>query len=134
MKINKIRWSSLLTVLFLMGASMSGCGNGIFNTEPFVDAKRDEQGNVILRDTPRMWTDFVEITEMDVASEKSGRRSPGGHASWNAVWLAKIHYLNEGRENASKYITYIIESRRHAGLPELEGYPKEINHENDLVK
>lgn len=38
---NMIRRAQLLVAVILMGVSMSGCGRGILNTEPFVDAKKD---------------------------------------------------------------------------------------------
>jgi hypothetical protein len=105
-----------------MGVSMSGCGRGIVNTEPFVDATTDEHGNVVLRDTPRMWQDWQDEVDRAVSSEVAGRRPGGGIASWGAQWFRVIN-ANNDRENAPKYIAYIIESRRRAGLPELEGYP-----------
>jgi len=108
-------------MVFVMGAIMTGCGRGILNTEPFVDAKKDEQGHVILLDTPRMWNDWREEVERAVASEVGGARPGGGIPSWNSQWLRVIN-ANSDRENPSKYISYIIESRRQAGLPELEGY------------
>lgn len=116
------RWSILLVFVFLVGCNMSGCSRGIFNTEPFVDAKKDEHGKVILLDTPRMWQYWREDTDRDVARELAGARPGGGIPSWNVFWLRVIS-TNNDRENAPKYIAYIIETRRQAGLPELEGYP-----------
>lgn len=113
----------LLTTVLLMGVCMSGCGRGIFNTEPFVDAKKDEHGKVVLRDTPRMWADFIENVNREVARERAGDFAQG-RIPWNEFWLRRIQYMQGGtQENAPKYIAYIIESRRRAGLPELEGYP-----------
>lgn len=119
---NMIRRAQLLVAVILMGVSMSGCGRGILNTEPFVDAKKDEHGNVVLRDTPRMWQDWCDEVDRAVSNEVAGRRPGGGITSWNVQWLRVIS-ANSDRENAPKYIAYIIESRRRAGLPELEGYP-----------
>lgn len=119
---NEWRWMKVLVIALLVGYSMSGCGRGIFNTEPFVDATKDGQGNVVLRDTPRMWQDWRDEVDRAVANEVAGRRPGGGISSWNFQWLRVIG-ANGGRENAGKYVAYIIESRRRAGLPELEGYP-----------
>lgn len=117
------RWMQLLTVVLLTGCSMSGCGRGIFNTESFVDAKKGEQGNVVLRDTPRMWADFRENVDREVAKERNGDPAQG-RISWNEFWSRRLGHMESGaQENAAKYIAYIIESRRLAGLPELEGYP-----------
>jgi hypothetical protein len=98
---------------------LTGC-TSIFNTEPFVDATRDAQGNVILRDTPRMWRDWQEVIDMYVADERVGKAPPRGKNSWNDHWASMIS-SNLTRENANKYIDYIVESRRKAGLPDLEG-------------
>jgi len=117
-----VRWAQLLAMALLMGVSMSGCSRGIFNTEPFVDARKDGQGRSVLLDTPRMWQYWREDVDSAVAKEVVGKRPGGGIPSWNANWLRAIK-ANENRENAPKYIAYIIESRRRAGLPELEGYP-----------
>ncbi|MFT4179375.1 MAG: hypothetical protein QM612_07920 [Thermomonas sp.] len=115
-----MRWSTLLLLTLLVGCNMSGCGRGIFNKEPFVDAKKDAQGRSILLDTPRMWAEFTETVDMRVASEMRGGKPPGVR-TWNEHWVDQIKTLDDGgQENALKYISYIIESRRRAGLPELE--------------
>lgn len=95
----------------------------IFNTEPFVDAKKDANGNVVLLDTPRMWADFVDLTDKQTSSERAGKRPPGV-SDWNKHWIMRIREMEGGsRENAPRYIAYIVEQRRKAGLPELVGYP-----------
>lgn len=114
---SNVLWVMCLTIL--VGCGMSN-GGSIFNKEPFVDAKKDAQGNVVLLDTPRMWRDWQADVDRAVANEVAGSRPGGGIASWNAQWLRVID-ANNGRENAPKYIAYIIDSRRKAGLPELEG-------------
>lgn len=120
---SRVHWAQQLVAVLLMGVSMSGCGRGVFNPEPFVDAKRDDRGNVVLRDTPRMWADFRENVDWQVARESAGDFAPG-RVSWDEHWVVRLRNLGSGStENAPKYIAYIIESRRRAGLPELEGYP-----------
>ena len=49
------RWvrAMAMTVVLLMVYSMSGCGRGIFNTEPFTDTTQDTQGRSIAADTTR---------------------------------------------------------------------------------
>lgn len=115
---NKREILTAIVLAILVGCGMSN-GGSIFNKEPFVDAKTDEKGNVILLDTPRMWRDWREVVDMRVANELAKKRPPGGVVSWNAHWLGMID-SNQNRENASKYIAYIIEARRKAGLLELE--------------
>lgn len=119
---NGLRWMQALAMVLLMGCSMSGCGRGIFNTEPFTDMTRDAQGRSIAADTPRNWEFFRELVDPQISSEVQGQRPPG-FPTWNEKWLRQLRHIESGRENAPKYIAYIIESRRRAGLPELEGYP-----------
>lgn len=119
---NGIRWAQLLVVVILMGASMAGCGRGIFNTEPFVDAQKDAQGNTILLDTNRNWQDWREAIDPQIRAEISGRSAPG-FPTWNEKWVRQLQAIEKTQENAPKYIAYIIDARRRAGLPELEGYP-----------
>lgn len=107
---------------------MSGCGQGLVNTDPFVDAKKDEHGNVTLLDTPRNWRDWREAVDPQIRAETLGRNPPG-FATWNEKWVQQLHALNSGQENAPKYIAYILEARRRAGLPELEGFPPQPTSE-----
>jgi len=112
----------VIPLLFMMGCNMSGFG--LFNTDPMVDTQKDEEGNLMLRDTPKNWDFFKQTTDMRIENEKTGKEAPGG-LSWNEHWLRRIKVNEESQENPEKYITYIIESRRKAGLPELEGYSSE---------
>lgn len=117
-----LRCVQVFTMVLLMACSMSGCGRGIFNTEPFTDTTRDAQGRSIAADTPRNWEFFRELVDPQISSEAQGKRPPG-FPTWNEKWVRQLRHIESGRENATKYIAYIIESRRRAGLPELEGYP-----------
>lgn len=117
-----LKLPSMLLLTLLIGCNMSGCG--MAGTEPFVDAEKDEQGNLRLLDTRRMWQDWTENVDFRVSNEIAGRRPPGGKSTWNDFWLRLIDENREARENAQKYINYIIEKRQEAGLPPLEGYPE----------
>lgn len=109
-----------ILLIIMCIAYLAGCETSIFNTEPFVETRRDEQGNVIIKDTPRMWEDFKQIMQMHIESERLGQRAPGVD-KWNKFWLLRIKFLKDGnQENPQKYIDYIIEARRAASLPELE--------------
>jgi hypothetical protein len=85
------------------------------------DFTRDAQGNKIIADTPRMWRDFTEGVDRSIANEVAGINRNGGR-TWNEAWLSTIRYNQTGREHPQKYIDYIIERRRKAGLPELVDY------------
>jgi len=119
---SSVRWVQLLGMVVLMEVSMSGCGRGIFNTEQMTDRAQDAQGRSIALDTPRNWQFFREAVDPDIVAESEGESAPG-FSTWNEKWVRQLRHLKSGRENAPKYIVYIIESRRRAGLPELEGYP-----------
>ena len=117
-----MRWSTLLLLALLMGCNMSGCGRGIFNTEPFVDTTTDVQGQRVAADTPRNWQEWRWDIDPQIAAEAAGKRPPG-FPTWNEKWVRQIRAIEKTQENAPKYIAHLIEARRHANLPELEGYP-----------
>ena len=98
---------------------MSGCSYGIFNTEPYVDSHRDEKGNVVLEDTPRMWHGYIDSVEHRIAREVEGEAPEAGIKTWNDYWLWRIEIFPQTHENRDKYINYIIDRRRQEGLPEL---------------
>lgn len=109
--------SPLLLFSALLGCNISGCG--MVNTEPFVDVEKDEQGNVRLQDTPRMWRDWQAEVDRAVNKELNGEPPGGGIESWSKQWQRVIK-ANRERENARKYINYIVEKRQQAGLPPLD--------------
>ena len=108
-----------LALILFLGVVVSGCSYGIFNTEPFVDSHRDENGNVILEDTPRMWKEFVDSVEPRIAKEIAGRTPEAGSENWNDYWTWSIQILPTHMENRKKYVNYIVDRRRQEGLPEL---------------
>jgi hypothetical protein len=115
----------LAAAIFVFGTILTGCvmPGSIFNTEPFVDARKDDKGNSVLLDTPRMWQDFRQDVYREITREKAGDFAQG-RILWNDFWLERIRFMKSGaQENGLKYIDYIIQQRRNAGLPELEGYP-----------
>lgn len=117
--INRIRWLPLLLTLFLAGGGMFGCKNGIFNTEPFVDTTTDAQGNRVAADTQRNWQDWRESIDQRIKTETAGKKAPGFN-DWGQHWQSIFTALERSQENSPRYINYIIEQRRKAGLPELE--------------
>lgn len=104
-----------------LAAIMPIAGCSVFNTEPLIDSRRDEQGNIVVLDTPRMWRDWIDETDWAVRSELAGERPGGGIMTWDENWRRVIK-ANSDRENAAKYIDYLIDARRRAGLPDLEGH------------
>ena len=118
---------SKMCLVVLLLSALQGCqvmGHGsIFNREPFVDARKDANGNSVLLDTPRMWRDFVENVDEKIAEETDGAKPPGVD-TWNRHWFLVIRHMRSGsQENPEKYVAYIVDSRRKKGLPELIGIP-----------
>jgi len=112
-----MRWSMLVVMTILIGCNMSGCG--IFNTEQMFDITTDAQGQRIAADTLRNWQTWRSLVDPQLENEKMKKRAPG-FPTWNEKWIRQIRAIEESQENSPKYINYIIESRRRAGLPELE--------------
>jgi hypothetical protein len=106
-------------LISFLGAIMSGCSSGIFNTEPYVDSHRDEKGNVVLEDTPRMWQEYIDSVDPRIAREVEGKAPEAGIKTWNDYWLWSIQILPANMENREKHANYIIDRRRQEGLPEL---------------
>lgn len=116
-----IRKSLMRLLLFplLVGCmGMNGCKSGLFNTEPFSDSVVDEGGNKLLADTTRNWANFIEMMDLHIASELDHARAPGVD-TWNIFWMYRFKAIKTNTENPDRYINYIINSRREAGLPEL---------------
>jgi len=95
-----------------------GCGSWLNLFEPMGDYRRDNQGNLRRLDTRKNWEFHQMTVGMHVDLERAGEPAPGA-MSWNTFWRYRIA-AHETTENKEKYIAYIVESRRAAGLPELE--------------
>jgi hypothetical protein len=112
----------MLTTFF--GTLMSGCGNGLFNTEPFVDSHIDENGNTVLEDTPRNWEFYAFSVDTEILRELKGEAPEAGEKTWNDYWVFRMKAIPANVENRERHINYIIDRRHQEGLPELEGYSK----------
>jgi hypothetical protein len=96
-----------------------------------VDYGKNADGETYLRDTPRTWGFLTSQTDEAVRSELEGKPPGGGFASWNEKWVKGIEDLRSGYvENPEKYIDYIIEERREAGLREIV-FPSEVKREKN---
>ena len=108
-----------IMIVTLLGVSMPGCGNSIFNTEPSADWGEDSNGRRVLLDTERNWENWREGIDRLVRTEAAGMKAPGD-PTWEKLWNRELGRIGRSRENSQRYIDYIIEQRRKAGLPELE--------------
>lgn len=78
-------------------------------------------GTMILADTPAMWNDFRQTMDGHVANEAAGKTPLYQHPmTWQEFWSARIKAIRSNNDNPARYIDYIIQARRAAGLPELE--------------
>jgi len=80
----------------------------------------DAQGRHIYADTRKNWRESSLDINSTIADEADGKQPGGGTPTWNERWVRWIRGIQETQENAPKYIAYIIESRRRAGLLELD--------------
>lgn len=85
-----------------------------------IDSRRDKHGNIVLLDTPRMREFAADSYDRTIEMEKRGHVNSNG-MTWNERWLGTIRSIRKGTENPEWYVQYIIDQRRKAGLPELEG-------------
>lgn len=102
----------------------------LINTQSLIDSYRDDQGNTIIADTPRMWSYFISDVDHLIEAEllnKPLRASPPG-STYEDEWLRSHHQIIIGRENPEKYIHHIIQRRREEGLPEINWPKKEELH------
>jgi hypothetical protein len=113
----------MLRAVLLVGSLLAigyfaGCGSCLSLFEPMGDYGRDDQGNVRRLDTQKNWEFHQMTVGMHVDLERAGEPAPGA-MSWNMFWRYRIA-AHQTTENKDKYIAYIVESRRAAGLPELD--------------
>ncbi len=113
--------ANVLLLLSLPALLLAGCFGlgGPLATDPHLETATDESGKAWGADTQRYWRDWTEIMDEYVKQEASGQEITGGLDSWNTRWLRIIKAVRGGRENAERYVRYIVENRRSAGLPEL---------------
>jgi hypothetical protein len=89
-----------------------------------IQIKHDKCGRAYTSDTPDYRAFLASIWRDQIEREAGGGR-PGGKWSWNDHWRLIIQGLVQDdatqgpQENASKYIAFIVEMRRTAGLPDL---------------
>ena len=107
--------------LFLVGlliAFLPGC----VAMPPYdeVDYGKTADGKTYLRDTPRTWKYLKREIEESIALELKGKPPMGGFKSANEASVVWIRNLRNGAvEHPEKYIAYLIDQRRKAGLPEI---------------
>ncbi|EHB57429.1 MULTISPECIES: hypothetical protein [Paenibacillus] len=109
-----------VVVLFMVLVLVVGWIASKFDGNMGIESRRDEHGNIILLDTPAMRESAALAYDGSIEMEKRGHIKSNGQ-SWNEVWLRTIASVRKNTENPEWYVRYIIEKRREAGLPELEG-------------
>jgi hypothetical protein len=116
---DEMRNLKVFIFLIFVSSSLISCG-GLFDTNFMgTDFYTDEGGNKLIADTPRNWEDFVALTARRIESEKKNGMPPGID-TWNEHWVDVIETKKKLRQNPDKYISYIINQRREAGLPDLQ--------------
>lgn len=79
----------------------------------------DDEGRMLLADTPAGRADTFRAYDGRIAMEKRGHIISDG-SSWNDEWLNAFKNIRKSAENPEIYVAYIIAQRHAAGLPELE--------------
>ncbi|MFC3552505.1 hypothetical protein ACFOLC_16010 [Lysobacter cavernae] len=113
-------WIMVAVVAIGVVLALAACTRAASSMGMGADTRKDSQGRVILLDTPRMRADATDSYDHTIAMEKRGHKLSNG-MSWNQDWLLTIQSIRKNTENPEWYVQYIIEQRRKAGLPELEG-------------
>jgi len=102
-----------LTAFALVGC-LASCNGG-----HEIESLGSSGQEVTVPDSPDFWQEFVLVMDYHIADEKNGMRPSGGSATWPEFWANRIRALRESQENDQKYVNYIVQARRRAGLPEL---------------
>lgn len=73
------------------------------------------------------WQDFQQSVDRKIQSELRGEAPFAGATTWKEYWSDWVAALRESKRTGGKRldydraVAYIIQRRREAGLPELEG-------------
>lgn len=110
---------SIATLVALTGCIRLGAGTTRVGAGG-ITAEKMKNGTLHFDDTPALWDEFRRMMDMHIELERAGKPA-GGRVSWSDFWNLRIRALApERQEHSAKYINYIIEARRKAGLPELD--------------
>ena len=115
-----MRASHILTAgCILLNISMTSCSGYAENSV----VRKLPDGTWYMNDTPSLWSKFQRSMDFYIDDEVKGLNPSGGYSDWNDFWKARIDAVSPRRqENSQKYVYYIVEMRRRAGLPELHNY------------
>ncbi|MEI0735872.1 hypothetical protein VQ056_02965 [Paenibacillus sp. JTLBN-2024] len=70
-----------------------------------LNTRRDENGNLILLDTPSMRIGAASAYDQTIEMEKRGHANSDG-MSWNDRWLGTIRSIRKNTENPEWYVQY----------------------------
>ena len=65
---------------------------------------------------------FKGGVDWDLTAEVNGQRVQGGGESWTEYWAKWIYQLRDQKETSNRYVQYVVDARKRAGLSDL---PKE---------
>lgn len=119
MKSQNVVFQTIITIAIVSGCSVINAGTA--TSVESVEGKKMSDGSWYLYDTPSQWAEFQRMMNMHIQREVSGAPPFHGHdTTWVEFWaMATRAFTADRQENYQKYITYIVEARRRAGLPEL---------------
>jgi hypothetical protein len=84
-----------------------------------LDTGKKADGSTYFLDSSRNWQFAVPLYQVEVKHELQGVAPPGNKASWADYWQYHFIHLRAHQENPEKYVAFILNLRREAGLPNL---------------
>jgi hypothetical protein len=108
------------TSLFV--AAFLGLLAGCWTMPPYesVDFGKTRDGRLLIKDTPRTWSEMKAQLDRHLGDEKKALRPQGGSPNWNDFWLNTFKTWRDGiLENPERYVGYIVQRRRELGLSEI---------------
>lgn len=115
----KRRWLALT----LLAAFAGGCATA---PDPFpiwklwgLDLAKQEDGSVLVPDTPGNWKRLSRLFTDEVKREAAGLPPTGGFDTWPAFWHKSFTEIRANHEHPEKYFALILNLRREESLPDL---------------
>ena len=81
----------------------------------------------------QQWAMFLQSVEIRVRRESEGK-PPSAGETWEEFYNIWIHNLRNGSDNPDDEIEFLLESRRKAGLPDIEVYPPESSDSDETAE
>jgi hypothetical protein len=111
--------------LIILAAALAASGLGGCQS----DMVKDAEGRQVERFNAANFCGLVSMWDLHVQHEGEGKSVYPANApvkkmpTWSESWAQMIGGVQVSMENPQAYIDYLVEHRREAGLPDLDGHP-----------